>query len=118
MNGNERFGYNSLCHVGIPGMHWGHRKGSSSKTKSSTTSAPKVRRKIKDISDAELKTKIGRMQIEQQYYQLSKNRVQTGKSYAKSALATGTKIAGITSTALALYTNASKIKNIFESIKK
>jgi hypothetical protein len=78
---------NSLRHWGIKGMKWGIRKdrdasgGGSrpSKGKSSTdndskkpVSIPQKKRKITELSDAELREKINRLEMEKRYKSLVK----------------------------------------------
>ena len=97
---------NSLKHYGVLGMKWGVRRyqnkdGSltaagkkrakqngdaddvketpkTSKASSSTSS----KKTVKDLSDAELREKINRMQLEKQYKDLAKSEVQTSKGKA------------------------------------
>jgi hypothetical protein len=67
-----------LEHHGTKGMKWGVRRSSSSRAKKT---GPLDANKL---SDTELKSLINRMQMEQQYKQLSKSG--TGRKYAKSLL--------------------------------
>lgn len=67
---------------------------------------------VKQMSDAELRSRLNRLQMEQQYSKLSPSAVGKGKKYAKSALAAATTIATATTTGLTIYNNADKIKKI------
>lgn len=75
----EKTGY--LVHYGTPGMRWGHRKAilsnvssSSDSAKRLTSSVEKLAKKKKDLSkmsDDEIKKKVSRLNLEQQYRNLS-----------------------------------------------
>lgn len=96
-----------LSHYGIPGMKWGKRKGSSSK--SSPKEAPSAdakavgalvgRKKTSGtaaLSNKELQQVITRKQLEQQYATLNPSKVQAGNNKVKSIL-------GIVGTVGAVY---------------
>ena len=70
-----------LKHFGIPGMRWGVRRGRNV----STGSRPK-KLKAKNLTDAELRTKITRMQMENQYNQLSRPKLERGKKIVTGVL--------------------------------
>jgi ribosomal protein L29 len=99
----------SLKHYGILGMRWGVRKGRGSarakksggtsdetgvfkKVKKETASADYIRtqkikrKKLKDMSDQELKTFNQRMELEKKYSQLTAKKVGKGKQIFKEAL--------------------------------
>lgn len=93
---------NELMHYGILGMKWGIRrtpeqlgrksksnskenekynsKNSKKITKSSSNSSSK--KSVKDMSDAELREKINRLQLEKQYKDLTKSDAQSSKAKA------------------------------------
>ncbi len=85
---------NSLVHYGILGMKWGVRRtpaqlarargerssSSSSNSKSQTSSSTKKR--TRDMSDDELKTRINRLELEKKYKDLSRETVSRGRSFA------------------------------------
>ena len=99
---------NSLCHFGIKGMKWGIRRyqnkdGSltatgkkrynegeqSPKEKPASSSSSNRSRSISELSDAELRTRINRLNLEKQYKQLisegassNTKQVREGKSFA------------------------------------
>lgn len=90
-----------LLHYGILGMKWGVRRtpeqlrrargelksesSSSSKSSSKQTSSKKSR-SLSDLSDDELKKKVQRLQLEEQYKRLNPERVSAGKKFAKKIL--------------------------------
>lgn len=79
---------NYLEHHGILGMHWGHRNARSSSVPSADhlkkTSLRK--KKVSEMSNAELRAVTERMQLERQYKDLSKSDVSAGKKFATDIL--------------------------------
>ena len=67
---------------------------------------------VKSMSDAELRERLNRLQMEQQYSTLSSKDVKTGKDYVNTVIKAGTTVATVTSTALTIYNNYDKIKKI------
>lgn len=101
---------NYLCHHGVKGMKWGVRKDrkttSSFSRKKKTTkknqngikgvvSSKKKSTSIKKLSDAELQSKVRRLQLEKQYRDLKKDEVSTGKKILGEILKTSGKTLGI-----------------------
>ena len=101
--------YNELYHHGVKGMKWGVRKtplrsssGATRKRKSNTfslfkkkkttrkvssaNSSPAQTKSIKDMSDDELRKKIERIQLEQDYLQLDPKAVSRGKRITKRVM--------------------------------
>ena len=97
---------NELYHHGVKGMKWGVRKtpvrsssGATRKRKSNTlslfkkkkttrkvssaNSSPAQTKSIKDMSDDELRKRIERVRLEQQYQQLNPKTVSRGQRLAK-----------------------------------
>ena len=97
---------NELYHHGVKGMKWGVRKtpvrsssGATRKRKSNTlslfkkkkttrkvssaNSSPAQTKSIKDMSDDELRKRIERVRLEQQYQQLNPKTVSRGQRIAK-----------------------------------
>lgn len=77
-----------LEHYGILGMHWGHHK-------SRTVSVPSAdhlkkmslkKKKVSEMSNAELKALTERMQLERQYKDLSKSEISAGRKFATDIL--------------------------------
>ena len=64
------------------------------------------------MSDAELRSRLNRLQMEQQYSKLSSSNVNKGKQYFNNVIKAGTTVATVTSTALTIYNNYDKIKKI------
>ena len=100
---------NELYHHGVKGMKWGVRKtpvrsssGNARKRKSNTLSLFKKKKttrnasvakssqaqtkSVKDMSDDELRRKIERVRLEQQYQQLNPKTVSRGRRIAKSVI--------------------------------
>lgn len=81
----------TLAHYGVPGMKWGRRKGSSSKDKTTSvrrtpasadhTRAREIgKKKVSQMSNAELREITTRMQLEKQFKDLNTPTVKKGKS--------------------------------------
>lgn len=100
---------NELYHHGVKGMKWGVRKtpvrsssGNARKRKSNTLSlfkkkkttrnasvaksSPEQTKSVKDMSDDELRRKIERVRLEQQYQQLNPPTVSRGQKIAKRVM--------------------------------
>lgn len=91
----EEFESYYLAHYGVKGMRWGRRKGTSSSSDSSVKTAKKVKPvtpDVKTMSDKELREKINRIQMEQQYAKLTgtkegRSKIETGKEVYKRTIA-------------------------------
>lgn len=108
-----------LFHFGVKGMKWGVRRDSSGRAqlgaaprraharrveavKKATAKRPSSedhmklvatkKARAKHLSDAEIKSAIGRMNLERQYNQLNPNKVGKGYKFAIAALAVGSTI--------------------------
>lgn len=80
--------------------------------------AAKKKPSVKEMSDDELRKVVNRLQMERQYSQLvNESSVSKGKDYAQKVFKAGTTVAAVTTTALTIYNNADKIKNILEKTK-
>ena len=83
---------NELYHYGVLGMKWGVRKNrvksSGGKKKTSikktdkTATKPKIKT-VKEMSDDEIRAKINRMQLEQQYMSMQPKHTSKGKTFIK-----------------------------------
>ena len=86
-----------LMHYGVPGMRWGHRKSNVHDDHSKAHS----KKKIKDMSNDELRSRNNRLQLERQYKDLTK-KSSVGKKVVQSFIKGAGTIAAV-SAAYATY---------------
>lgn len=120
---------NDMYHYGVLGMKWGIRRARKNTASSNSSRKSQVeenvnddykrahsKKSVKQMSDKELREKLNRLQMEQQYSKLSGNDVSKGQDYVNKLIKAGTTVATVTSTALTIYNNANKIKEIIEKV--
>ena len=120
MNNNE------LYHYGVLGMKWGVRRKRQNKSSKKNKNKKKTEeihgdykkahsnKSVKSMSDKELRSRINRLRMEQDYSKLKGQKVRKGKQVFDKMNKTLTTAAAITGTGLTLYNNASRIKKALE----
>lgn len=117
---------NYLKHYGVKGMRWGVRKDRNKKDKNKkdrnkkNTFKPKSRKisktqYLKDIDrmpDTDLRNKINRLQMENQYAKLTNNDMARYEKVAKGALKTVLTVSTVLSTGLGIYSSSNKIQKL------
>lgn len=131
MNNHEEM----IEHHGIKGQKWGVRRyqnkdgtrtAAGKKRERSNSDEPAHEdynkahnsKSVKNMSDAELRNRLNRLQMEKQYNQLSSSDVKKGKEFVSKSLKVATGVATATTTALTIYNNYGKIKAIVDGMIK
>lgn len=113
-----------LFHHGVKGMKWGVRKGIATNSASALKEASnlagtaskrssltkKQKKQVGRMSDQELRAKINRMQMEQQYANLNPSKVSRGASIAQSILSAAGSVALITAATFGIVESAKRLK--------
>lgn len=111
---------NELYHYGVLGMKWGVRKdrsrsGGSRKKRSSSQDAREAsaikKKKLNQMSNAELRKLNERTRLEQEYSRLNPNAIKKGWKYVAAA-------AGVMGTTVALYNNSNNLIKIGKEFLK
>lgn len=87
---NDLLSAGSLSHYGVLGMHWGFRKPTDAKVPNSADheeTAALRKKKVSQLTTAELRTANSRRQAEVQYRQLNPTSVDKGKKAVASLFA-------------------------------
>ncbi|MDO5785266.1 MAG: hypothetical protein Q4P20_09425 [Eubacteriales bacterium] len=120
---------NELYHYGVLGMKWGvrrtpgqlgHRPAKKKKVVSEHDDYKNAHsnKNIKTMSDKELRDRLNRLQMEQQYSKLTDSDCSKGRSYLNKVIKAGTTVATITSTGLTVYNNIDRINKIVKKTAK
>ncbi len=118
-----------IWHHGVKGMHWGIRRtpaqlGRRPGGGSKSEGKPKVEphddykkahdsKSVKTMSDAELRARLNRLNMEKQYSQMNPNRVQRGRNTLNTAIKVAGTVAAASTTAITLKNNWSTISGWF-----
>ena len=70
------------------------------------------------MSDAELKKRLSRIQMEDNYNKLKRQDINTGKRYVQGFIKTAGTVATVMTTAINLYNNSNTIKDIVNKTMK
>lgn len=113
-----------LYHHGIKGQRWGIRRYQNKDGTLTPAGKKRVahedytkahtKKSVQEMSDSELKSRLNRLQMEDNYNRLSNTSKSKskGKKYVDKLIKAGTTVATVTTTALTIYNNMDKINKI------
>lgn len=115
---------NELYHHGIKGQKWGVRryqnKDGSLKSKTANNhedyTEAHSKKKINELSDAALRKRLTRLNMEKQYKDMFKDN-NKAKTFVKKVAKSTATLGALTSSVLTLHNNMDKIKNILSGRK-
>lgn len=117
-----------LYHHGIKGQRWGIRRYQNKDGTLTPAGKKRVahedytkahtKKSVQEMSDSELKSRLNRLQMEDNYNRLSNTRKSKGKKYVDKLIKAGTTVATVTTTALTIYNNMDKINKIVNKSEK
>jgi len=121
----------TLAHTGVIGMHWGHKKASGWSPKDNTAAKQQVAKSGKKIAkpfvkpekktsttstgprltDAQLKSRINRIEMEQKYATLTKKKISPGRKMVTDILTNAFKTTATTYLTKMMGKNVEKLMN-------
>ena len=114
-----------LIHHGVKGMKWGVRRTPEQlghRTKSKRTKMDNTHedykkahdsKSVKKMSDAELRSRLNRLNMEQQYSKLNPTRVARGRNILNTSIKVAGTVAAVSSTAITIRNNWDTISRWF-----
>lgn len=77
-----------LSHVGVLGMHWGHRKSVTTSSHPDHAKARELqKKKLHEMSNDDIRTYAARIELEQRYRNLNPGKVKRGVKHVDNTLA-------------------------------
>ena len=105
-------GQDYLAHFGIKGMKWGIRRSQKELDRLAGRKSSSSKEDVKNMSDDELRKKLNRLQMEQQYSKLTSRQMSAGEKAVKEILTNSAKNVATT------YTTKYMTKAVEQIIKR